>query len=51
MLFVDFVILILSGTIVLVFGCKWPCLAVVKPVNKWTELLYVRCYARSFVKY
>jgi hypothetical protein len=30
---------ILSCTVVLVLGCNWPCLAVVKHLNKWNELL------------
>jgi hypothetical protein len=42
---------ILSCTVVLVLGCDWPCLAVVKHLNKCIELNYYYYYYYYYCYY
>jgi hypothetical protein len=41
--------LMLTCTVVLMLGCNWPYLAIVKHVNKWTELNYYYYYYLFFL--
>jgi hypothetical protein len=52
MLFVDilrhlYIILFVLVLLFLMLGCNWPCLAVVKPMNKLIELNYFHTMSQA----